>query len=83
MSEERRLIEDYIPIQAISAEASHEKSVRKGRSPRPNRGSKQKSKRTRDCQHHQARPGLTKNRVLLCAKKQWKFMSKDGLMPVG
>jgi len=27
---ERRLIEDYLPIQAISAEASHERSVRKG-----------------------------------------------------
>ncbi len=27
---ERRLIEDYLPIQAISAEASREKSVRKG-----------------------------------------------------
>ncbi|PXF54130.1 MAG: hypothetical protein C4B57_08250 [Deltaproteobacteria bacterium] len=26
----RRLIEDYLPIQAISAEASREKSVRKG-----------------------------------------------------
>ena len=30
MSEDRRLIEDYLPIQAISAEASREKSVRKG-----------------------------------------------------
>lgn len=30
MTEDRRLIEDYIPIQAISAEASREKSVRKG-----------------------------------------------------
>src|SRR5512136_3104695 len=27
---DRRLIEDYLPIQAISAEASREKSVRKG-----------------------------------------------------
>jgi putative DNA methylase len=30
MSEDRRLIEDYLPIEAISAEASREKSVRKG-----------------------------------------------------
>ena len=30
MSDERRLIEDYLPIQAISAEASREKGVRKG-----------------------------------------------------
>ncbi len=30
MAEDRRLIEDYLPIQAISAEASREKSVRKG-----------------------------------------------------
>jgi adenine-specific DNA methylase len=30
VSEDRRLIEDYLPIQAISAEASREKSVRKG-----------------------------------------------------
>lgn len=30
MNDERRLIEDYLPIQAISAEASREKSVRKG-----------------------------------------------------
>ncbi|HIQ20656.1 MAG TPA: DUF1156 domain-containing protein, partial [Planctomycetes bacterium] len=30
MSDDRRLIEDYLPIQAISAEASREKSVRKG-----------------------------------------------------
>jgi len=30
MSDERRLIEDYLPIEAISAEASREKSVRKG-----------------------------------------------------
>jgi len=30
MSNDRRLIEDYLPIQAISAEASREKSVRKG-----------------------------------------------------
>ncbi|HEX8423306.1 MAG TPA: DUF1156 domain-containing protein, partial [Pyrinomonadaceae bacterium] len=29
-SEDRRLIEDYLPIQAISAEASREKNVRKG-----------------------------------------------------
>src|SRR3990172_12984488 len=29
-SHDRRLIEDYLPIQAISAEASREKSVRKG-----------------------------------------------------
>jgi putative DNA methylase len=27
---DRRLIEDYLPIEAISAEASREKSVRKG-----------------------------------------------------
>ncbi|MEW6667881.1 MAG: DUF1156 domain-containing protein [Thermodesulfobacteriota bacterium] len=30
MSDDRRLIEDYLPIQAISKEASQEKSVRKG-----------------------------------------------------
>jgi len=30
MSDDRRLIEDYLPFQAISAEASREKSVRKG-----------------------------------------------------
>ncbi len=30
MPDDRRLIEDYLPIQAISAEASREKSVRKG-----------------------------------------------------
>ncbi len=30
MTSERRIIEDYLPIQAISAEASREKSVRKG-----------------------------------------------------
>jgi len=30
VSDDRRLIEDYLPIQAISAEASREKSVRKG-----------------------------------------------------
>lgn len=30
MSDDKRLIEDYLPIQAISAEASREKSVRKG-----------------------------------------------------
>ncbi|MCJ7543602.1 MAG: DUF1156 domain-containing protein [Phycisphaerae bacterium] len=30
MHDDRRLIEDYLPIQAISAEASREKSVRKG-----------------------------------------------------
>ncbi len=30
MSDDRRLIEDFLPIQAISAEASREKSVRKG-----------------------------------------------------
>ena len=30
MPEDRRLIEDYLPIAAISAEASREKSVRKG-----------------------------------------------------
>jgi putative DNA methylase len=30
MSEDKRLIEDYLPIEAISAEASREKSVRKG-----------------------------------------------------
>ncbi len=31
MSDDRRLIEDFLPIQAISKEASREKSVRKGR----------------------------------------------------
>lgn len=30
MSDARRLIEDFLPIQAISEEASREKSVRKG-----------------------------------------------------
>src|SRR5512145_2287181 len=30
MNEDKRLIEDYLPIKAISAEASREKSVRKG-----------------------------------------------------
>ena len=30
MVDDKRLIEDYLPIQAISAEASREKSVRKG-----------------------------------------------------
>jgi len=30
VTDDRRLIEDYLPIQAISAEASREKSVRKG-----------------------------------------------------
>ena len=30
MSDDKRLIEDYLPIEAISAEASREKSVRKG-----------------------------------------------------
>jgi len=30
MTNDRRLIEDYLPIQAISAEASREKSIRKG-----------------------------------------------------
>jgi len=30
MKKDRRLIEDYLPIQAISAEASREKSIRKG-----------------------------------------------------
>jgi len=30
MNDDRRLIEDYLPIQAISAEASREKSIRKG-----------------------------------------------------
>ncbi len=30
MNNDRRLIEDYLPIQAISKEASREKSVRKG-----------------------------------------------------
>src|SRR5437867_1367120 len=29
-SDDKRLIEDYLPIEAISAEASREKSVRKG-----------------------------------------------------
>ena len=29
MSDDRRLIEDYVPIEAISKEASREKSVRK------------------------------------------------------
>src|SRR5438093_1276185 len=31
MNDDKRLIEDYLPIVAISAEASREKSVRKGR----------------------------------------------------
>jgi putative DNA methylase len=31
VGENRRLIEDYLPIKAISAEALREKSVRKGR----------------------------------------------------
>src|SRR3990172_6196665 len=30
MTDNKRLIEDYLPIEAISAEASREKSVRKG-----------------------------------------------------
>src|SRR6266705_1568776 len=30
MNDDKRLIEDYLPIAAISAEASREKSVRKG-----------------------------------------------------
>lgn len=30
MKDDRRLIEDYIPIRAISAEASREKNVRRG-----------------------------------------------------
>jgi putative DNA methylase len=30
MSDDTRLFEDYLPIEAISAEASREKSVRKG-----------------------------------------------------
>src|SRR5262245_54008074 len=30
MSDDKRLIEDYLPIEAISAEASREKNVRKG-----------------------------------------------------
>jgi putative DNA methylase len=30
MNDDRRLIEDFLPIEAISAEASREKSVRKG-----------------------------------------------------
>ena len=30
MADDRRLIEDYLPIKAISKEASREKSVRKG-----------------------------------------------------
>src|SRR2546428_12657686 len=30
MTDDRRLIEDYLPIEAISAEASREKNVRKG-----------------------------------------------------
>src|SRR6185295_10788961 len=30
MKDDRRLIEDYLPIEAISAEASREKSPRKG-----------------------------------------------------
>jgi putative DNA methylase len=29
-NDDKRLIEDYLPIEAISAEASREKSVRKG-----------------------------------------------------
>lgn len=34
MADDRRLIEDYLPIEAISKEASREKSVRKGIFPR-------------------------------------------------
>lgn len=30
MTDDKRLIDDYLPIEAISAEASREKSVRKG-----------------------------------------------------
>ena len=30
MHEDKRLIEDYLPIQASSAEASREKNIRKG-----------------------------------------------------
>jgi putative DNA methylase len=30
MNDDKRLIEDFLPIQAISAEASREKSIRKG-----------------------------------------------------
>lgn len=30
MADDRRPVEDYLPIQAISVEASREKSVRKG-----------------------------------------------------
>ena len=30
MPTDQRLIEDYIPIEAISAEARHEKSIRRG-----------------------------------------------------
>lgn len=30
MNDDKRLIEDYLPIQAISKEASREKNVRKG-----------------------------------------------------
>jgi putative DNA methylase len=30
MNDDRRLIEDFLPIEAISKEASREKSVRKG-----------------------------------------------------
>ena len=30
MNDDKRLIEDYLPVEAISAEASREKSVRKG-----------------------------------------------------
>ena len=30
MNDDRRLIEDYLPIQAISAEASREEFIRKG-----------------------------------------------------
>jgi hypothetical protein len=32
VNDDRRLIEDFLPIQAISAEALREKSVRKGTS---------------------------------------------------
>ncbi len=33
MSDDKRLIKDYLPIEAISKEASWEKSVRKGHIP--------------------------------------------------
>jgi hypothetical protein len=38
MTQDQRLIEDYLPIEAISAEAKREKSIRKGTSPPCTRG---------------------------------------------